>query len=367
MNNVFEEVMAKLVSIDEIRYVNWDIGQMNGYYMRPSVTFPCVLISFPNLDFEDMSNATQMGTVAMQLKIVTQSLSQTSNLTPALVRAKGNEIWEIEKLIHKKLHTQDGNSFNSMSRVKTQIEPREDGYNVLNTFYAFAKEDYNAQPITRMVETTLELTPEIVMPVNSCPNCPNGLEIALLDYISGVRISGNGTANLGVALTSAVYEDNVNDTTATYTLDDGNGNLSPITIGDHGILIPITGMANGNYTGTIESNNGAKYQFDYLVLGGIVYEHQTGFECSINVDLDCQISPNNSYSINAEGTSNYSYQNVSILNNSEAILTQAFTNDKYEAVVHDLLSMNNTLVTIVDTSTTRQLINTAILNLQCIS
>lgn len=82
MNDVFEEVMAHIAAgATGVRYMNWDIGQLDGYYLKPGVSFPCALISFPQINFESQGNLTQHGDTFMQIKLATASLSNTSNLT----------------------------------------------------------------------------------------------------------------------------------------------------------------------------------------------------------------------------------------------------------------------------------------------
>ena len=152
MNDVFEEVMTHITAASTgIRFINWDIGQLSGFYLKPGVSFPCALISFPQIKYEDLSDQIQMGDTFMQIKLATESLSNTSNLTPLQVRHKGNEIWDIERLLTKSLQGKNGISHNSMTRVSIKKEEREDGINVLNIVYTFMKQDYTNQPTKHFV------------------------------------------------------------------------------------------------------------------------------------------------------------------------------------------------------------------------
>ena len=151
MNTVYEEVMAAIKTLATIRYSNWDIGQLSGYYLKPNVSFPCALISFPQIGLDGMGSGSQMGDVVMQLKIATASVSNTSSLTPSVVRAKGNEIWLIEKQLCKLLHGASGMSFNSMQRIRIQNEEREDGIQVLNVFYTFTTQDHTAKIVSHFI------------------------------------------------------------------------------------------------------------------------------------------------------------------------------------------------------------------------
>jgi hypothetical protein len=152
MKEIFEEVMQYLLlKVPNVRYINWDIGQLDGYYLKPSITYPGVLISFPQVQYDSLGDGLQMGDMIMQLKIVTSSLSSTSNIAPVQVRTKGNEIYAIEKQIFKALHGADGNSYNSMARLSHNTEVREDGLNVLNVQYTFIAEDETAVPATHII------------------------------------------------------------------------------------------------------------------------------------------------------------------------------------------------------------------------
>jgi hypothetical protein len=152
MQNIYTEILTRLkTKVPTLRYINWDIGQLDGYYLKPSVTFPCALISFPQINTEPIGNNALMADVVMNIKLCTEKLSNTSNLVPATVMAKGNEIWVLQKAITKALHGTDGTNYNTIQQISIQQEQREDGLNVLNIQLGFIAEDFTNIPITHII------------------------------------------------------------------------------------------------------------------------------------------------------------------------------------------------------------------------
>jgi hypothetical protein len=181
MKEIFEEVMQNLlIKVPTLRYINWDIGQLDGYYLKPSITYPGVLISFPQAQYDSLSGGAQMGDMIMQLKIVTASLSNTSNLVPAQVRTKGNEVLAIEILIFKALQGTDGNSYNSMVRLSHNTEIRDDGLNVVNAQYTFLAEDETAVPVTHIITPMGVIVETQMLQAGAATITPNNFRIA--DY-----------------------------------------------------------------------------------------------------------------------------------------------------------------------------------------
>jgi hypothetical protein len=176
MQIVYSEIITKLkTTIPALRYLNWDIGQLDGYYLKPPVSYPCALISFPQIATEPIGNNALMADVVMNIKLCTEKLSQTSNLVPATVMAKGNEIWVLQKAITKALHGTDGISYNTIQQIAIQHEQREDGLQVLNIQLGFIVEDFSAVPTTHIitpmgamvVDGTTELPP-LLPPSGRC-------------------------------------------------------------------------------------------------------------------------------------------------------------------------------------------------------
>ena len=98
----------------------------------------------------------------------------------------------------------------------------------------------------------------------------------------------------------------------------------------------------------------------------VAAHHQKDWQCAVSTDLDCQIAPVNNYSIDIEGNSTNNYSRVVMKNNTIDTMSQGYSMDKFELVVHDILQQANEIETIVYTPNS-QLNNKAILNIQCIS
>ena len=54
--NLFQSLIEKLKTIDGLRYIDQDIGQLEHYEMRPAVSWPCCLIDIAEFNYSDQQN-----------------------------------------------------------------------------------------------------------------------------------------------------------------------------------------------------------------------------------------------------------------------------------------------------------------------
>lgn len=127
---LFNKLITQIeMEVTAIRYVNQDWDQLGE--QNPPVTYPCVLIDFPDAQFEQMQGY-QQATAIVRLKLVYRSYTSTSNITPDTNRETALQFYELEQQLYEALQAwyADGLLCNAMIRRNAATEKRDDGLRV---------------------------------------------------------------------------------------------------------------------------------------------------------------------------------------------------------------------------------------------
>jgi hypothetical protein len=150
---LFTGLQARIkAAVPEIRWIDQDIGQLEAYDIRPTVSFPCVLIDFPATNFQDESKQVQWGDVTIELRLAFAPFSQSSNTAPALVQEKALQFWELEMKLYQALqawYAMDAAAApicQPLTRVSSATEKREDNIRVRSMRFTTAFQDETATP-----------------------------------------------------------------------------------------------------------------------------------------------------------------------------------------------------------------------------
>ena len=161
---MFIEISDRLKTmVPDLRYINQDIGQLEYYESRPSVSFPCVLIDFEGFTFTEEGELSQIAEGDVKIRLAHAPFSDASNLVPDVVRDKALTYYDIEWLVFKALHGWQGDSFGALMRKSANTEKREDNYRVREIVFSTSFQDNSAgnnyQPVlddARMVIQSLD-------------------------------------------------------------------------------------------------------------------------------------------------------------------------------------------------------------------
>lgn len=148
-SKIYEEILAhieaNMTDDNKIRYINFDLGQLDFYETRPPVSFPALLIDFDNFRFENLGEGIQLAQGNIILRLAHNPFSHTSNITPAAVREQGMKAFELEYELNKILHGWEPDNCSSFVRESSVIEKKEDAIRVKQIIYSIAFEDDSAQ------------------------------------------------------------------------------------------------------------------------------------------------------------------------------------------------------------------------------
>ncbi|WP_435138880.1 hypothetical protein [Formosa sp. A9] len=107
---VIKSIQDKIASLNTIKYVDEDWGQLDYYSPNFPVQWPCVLIDITNGQFENIGidkTATpknrQTANTLVSLTIANLKLTNSSGRAPQLQKDTAFNIWELQEDIHKLL------------------------------------------------------------------------------------------------------------------------------------------------------------------------------------------------------------------------------------------------------------------------
>lgn len=135
-----------LQEVEEIRYIDQDLGQLNEE--RPSLSFPAVLIDFSNFNYEDLAEQKQTAEGIVVLKLVFDVYSNSNSLSPEVVKEKALAFYDIEWKLFKSLQAWKPKdtawSYGYMLRTSVVTEGHYPGLRVRNLQFSITFEDDNA-------------------------------------------------------------------------------------------------------------------------------------------------------------------------------------------------------------------------------
>lgn len=134
LTSPFAKLFNKLITqikaeVTAIRYLDQDWDQLGE--TNPPVSYPCILIDFPETQFAQMQGY-QQATATVRLKLVYRSYTSTSNITPDANRETALQFYELEQQLYEALQAwyADGLLCNAMIRRSAATEKRDDGLRV---------------------------------------------------------------------------------------------------------------------------------------------------------------------------------------------------------------------------------------------
>jgi len=143
-------------------FIDLDYGQLEARE-RPAVTFPGVLIDFPEWDFSDLSNLAQEGDGYITIKLFTNPYSSSEAHTPTTFLQDAISILDLEYDLNIALHGwSPADGIAPMGRVKAGSDNRRPGMKVRILRYSCNFQDYSAQR-TRTLIPGSSAPPDIEM------------------------------------------------------------------------------------------------------------------------------------------------------------------------------------------------------------
>lgn len=129
-----------------IKWIDDDYGQIDSYQLRPSVVFPCVLISINYPDTQDTGHAAdqeQIIRAQITLRLATERIAPSNNQAPPEVRSQALAHYDLQHQVYQALQGFDnGNTFTPLTRRQATTENRRDGLKVVRQIFETSFVEY---------------------------------------------------------------------------------------------------------------------------------------------------------------------------------------------------------------------------------
>lgn len=120
IDDLFLAITDELRSIPELKWIDMNIGQMDGED-RPPVAFPCALVSIDLPECKDIGQNKQQCRTTLNVRVAFNYRGATNSAAPEIVRGKALEYYGIVRKVYQALHGfKSGDS--SPFRRKSQME-----------------------------------------------------------------------------------------------------------------------------------------------------------------------------------------------------------------------------------------------------
>ncbi|HXS38321.1 MAG TPA: hypothetical protein VN721_16585 [Flavipsychrobacter sp.] len=142
--------------------IDQDLGQLDYYKVRPSVSFPCILIDFSNWRFSNMSENAQLAEGDVILRLGFQPFSGSGQETPEAYREKSINYYDIEWAIHQALQGwSPGDDYGVLVRKCVETEKRKDPFRVRVITYSLKFDDYSTVRELQFIGAEINIDTEI--------------------------------------------------------------------------------------------------------------------------------------------------------------------------------------------------------------
>lgn len=134
------------IEVPEIQYIDQDMGQLGQMSEDdpPPLSYPAVLIDFPDTGYSELAGGAQLGAVMISLQLVFNPYSPTWQKAPKTVREKGLNYLDIEQKLHNALQKWHLEYFQPLIRTSVKSNNVNDiGLRVRQLNYSTQYEDYS--------------------------------------------------------------------------------------------------------------------------------------------------------------------------------------------------------------------------------
>jgi hypothetical protein len=149
MNSPFASLFLDLqahieIEVPEVTYIEQDLGQLGSDDPRKMMSFPAVLLDFPETEFSNLQGKNQMALPVLSVILVMDTYSQTYNLAPLEVRKLGLEYLELEQKLYMAIASWESDYCELLVRKSAKGLNRNDvGLRVRELIFTSSFEDYS--------------------------------------------------------------------------------------------------------------------------------------------------------------------------------------------------------------------------------
>jgi hypothetical protein len=147
IKTLFLDIQNRIVSeVPEIVFIDQNIGQYGFEDFRAKLSFPAVLIDFPNIAYSAMQGNIQLGIATINISLIFDTYSQTYNIAPEEVKELGLKYLDIEQKIYQSLQGWSNDTCTPLVRTDTKSENRNEiGLRIRDLNFTCEFEDWSLE------------------------------------------------------------------------------------------------------------------------------------------------------------------------------------------------------------------------------
>lgn len=151
MKEAFKDILKRLETITEFKYIGEDWGQLN--FEQPPVNFPCALIDLGNAEFSSAGMKSQQVETIVNITIADIRYNGVSPVLPSDQADKAFEIFDLIDKVNTLLHGSGGEHYSRLCRISLKKMLREDAVREFVMSYKFSYKDNTATPTYHKIQT----------------------------------------------------------------------------------------------------------------------------------------------------------------------------------------------------------------------
>jgi hypothetical protein len=133
---IYLALCDRLKKVEDLRWVDFDEGQLSITGERPPVAFPCCLIDLQYPSCRDLDGFNQIVTLNIILKIGFQPRGETYAAAPEPVRQRALEVFDTVQKVHEAIQGELlGGMVSEIARRRAVKSVRRDGIQVYTVTY----------------------------------------------------------------------------------------------------------------------------------------------------------------------------------------------------------------------------------------
>lgn len=131
------------VKVPEIRFVDQNLGQWGNDNFKAAVSFPGLLIDFPNTGYSEIAGGDDLALNTIQFTLFFDINSQSYNLAPLAIRQKALDYYELEAKLVRVVKKWQTDYFTSLVRTTaTSRNQNELGLRIRELNFVTEHEEY---------------------------------------------------------------------------------------------------------------------------------------------------------------------------------------------------------------------------------
>jgi len=158
MDIIFNDILTLLSAIPELKWIDYNDGQLDLPDESYPVLMPCALIDVTNIDWQGASRGAQTGEATITITVAFDIYEDVHSRVSPSHRAAALSRLAVLNTIHAALQGRSGANYRALHRTNSATERRNDGLKVIVLTYKTTVTDTHGQKQNTVKFTEADIT-----------------------------------------------------------------------------------------------------------------------------------------------------------------------------------------------------------------